>query len=80
MIVKVSGIKGDEFIEGLEEFLRRKTGSEVTRKGGSLEVPQEVKRAKVLDAVRWYVSKKGMHSEVRLVRAKSDIEIKKVET
>jgi len=80
MIVKVSGIKGDEFIRGLEEFLKRKTGSEVTKKGGSLEVPQEVKRSKVLDAVRWYVAKKEMRGEVRLIKTKGDIEIKKVET
>jgi len=79
MIVKVSGIKDDEFIEGLEEFLRRKTGAEVGRRGSSVEVPQDVKRSKVLDAVRWYVSKKGMQREVRLVKKGSEIEIKKVE-
>jgi hypothetical protein len=79
MIVKVSGIKDDEFIEGLEEFLRRKTGAEVSRRGSSVEVPQDVKRSKVLDAVRWYVSKKGMQREVRLVKKGSEIEIKKVE-
>lgn len=80
MMVRVSGVKEDEFIDGLEEFLKRKTGSEVTRSGGSLEVPQKVKRSKVLDAVRWYVSKKEMQSEVRLVRTGSDIEIRKIET
>jgi hypothetical protein len=44
-----------------------------------VEVPQDVKRSKVLDAVRWYVSKKGMQREVRLVKKGSEIEIKKVE-
>jgi len=79
MIVKVSGIKEKEFTDELEEFLRRKTRSDVSRRGGSLEVPEGVKRSKVLDVVRWYVSKKSMQREVRVVRSGNDIELKKVE-
>ncbi|HYA22081.1 MAG TPA: hypothetical protein VEG31_02790 [Thermoproteota archaeon] len=79
MIVKISGVKEKEFTNELEEFLKRKTKANVSRKGGSLELPQDVKRSKVLDAVRWFVSKKAMKQEVRLIKTGSDIEIKKVE-
>jgi len=80
MIVKVTGVKEKGFTDELEEFLKRKTKANVSRKGGSLELPQDVKRSKVLDAVRWFVSKKSMQREVRLIRIGTDIEIKKVET
>jgi len=79
MIVKITGVKEKEFTNELEEFLKRKTKANVNRKGGSLELPQNVKRSKVLDAVRWFVAKKSMQQEVRLIKAGSDIEIKKVE-
>jgi len=79
MIVKITGVKEKEFTNELEEFLKRKTKANVNRKGGSLELPQDVKRSKVLDAVRWFVAKKSMQQEVRLIKAGSDIEIKKVE-
>jgi len=79
MIVKITGVKEKEFTDELEEFLKRKTKADVSRKGGSLELPQDVKRSKVLDVVRWFISKKAMKREVRLVRTGADIEIKKVE-
>jgi len=80
MNVKLSGIKEKGFADELEEYLKRKTKSDVKRSGDSFEVPEGVKRSKVLDVVRWFISRKSMQAEIRVVRKDGNIELKRVET
>jgi len=80
MNVKLSGIREKGFADELEEYLKRKTKSDVKRSGDSFEVPEGVKRSKVLDVVRWFISRKSMQAEIRVVRKDGNIELKRVET
>ncbi len=77
MKLKVEGAES-ELLDELESFLRKKVSKDLTRSGKVFQFPDSVKRSQVVDAARWFSSKKSKEIEFRRILSEEEIVLKKM--
>ena len=75
--LRVEGAKS-ELLDELESFLKKKVSKDLTRSGKTFEFPDSVKRSQVVDAARWFSSKKFREVEFQRILSKDEIVLKKI--
>jgi len=75
--LKVEGAKS-ELLDELESFLRKKVSEDLSRNGNVFQFPEDVRRSKVVDAARWFRSKKSRETQFQRILSKEEIVLKKI--
>lgn len=73
----VEGAKS-ELLDELESFLRKKVSKDLSRSGKVFEFPDSVKRGLVVDAARWFCTKKARETKFQRILSKDEIVLKKI--